>query len=229
MKRALPSWATMLAHALLLSACMDAADPRKPGPLRAVLGAAPQRGPADAWVTLVEFSDFECRFSAAEEPALRRLLASLPADVRLVYKHLPLYPAPHPYSRAAAVAAECAREQGAPPDGFFWQMHDRLFQEQADLSAPALRAYADAIAGLDGDRWAACTLTQAPLDRVLADRAQGAALAVARTPTLAINGERVVGAYSYETLRPLVDAAIASAKASGVARGEYYEVVVLGH
>jgi protein-disulfide isomerase len=217
-----------VALSLLCAACLSAPEPGKPAPLKAQLGSAPQRGPADAWVTLVEFSDFECRYSAAEEPVLRQLLAALPADVRLVYKHLPLFPAPHPDSRAAAVAAECARQQGMPPDGYFWEMHDRLFEDQADLSAPALRTYAEGISGLDVGRWAACTSTQAPLDRVLADVAQGASLAVARTPTVAINGERLVGAYSYATLRPLVDAAIAAARASGVARGVYYQEVVLG-
>jgi len=213
---------------LLLVACAVASAPEPDGPMRIVLGDSPQRGPGDAWVTLVEFADFQCPYSADEEGALQAILADLPAEVRLVYKHDPLYPLPHPDSRAAAVAAECARVQGPAPDGYFWQMHDLLFQNQADLSPSALLSYAGQISGLDTVAFSACTATQPPLARVLADQAQGLAAGADRTPTLAVNGARMVGDYAVAAIRARVDAAIMQAEASGIPRAVYYQQAVLG-
>ena len=88
--------------------------------MRVPIGDSPQRGPADAWVTIVEFADFQCPFCAREAPVLEDALAPYGADVRLVFKHFPLASI-HPYAQHAALAAECAGEQG-----MFWQMHDLL-------------------------------------------------------------------------------------------------------
>jgi protein-disulfide isomerase len=218
-----------LAAALLLAACGSPSGAgAAPGPIQVELGDSPQRGPSDAWVTVVEFSDFECPFCGAEEPALRQLLHDLPADVRLVYKHFPLYPSPHPHSRDAAVAAECARLQGAGPDGLFWAMHDVLFADQASLDPAGLRGAAEQIAGLDVSSWSACLARPEPLARVLADQALGASAGVRATPTLAINGERLEGAVGHSALRSRVDAALALARASGIARADYYQKAVLG-
>ena len=205
-----------------------AANPTAPlDPMRVPLGASPQRGPADAWVTIVEFADFECPYSAEQEPGLEQVLADLPDDVRLVYKQFPLYPL-HPDSRIAAVAAECARVQGPAPDGFFWPLHDVLLKNHDNLSAVALPSYAAQISGLDSAAWSDCIAMQAPLDRILTDQAQSELFGVRHTPTFAINGKPVVGAYADDSFRALVNRAMSKAKASGIPRGMYYQQAILG-
>ncbi len=90
--------------------------------------AAPVRGPADAWVTIVEFSDFECPFCRDAEPTLEAVVAAHPADVRLVYKE---YPLPfHDRAMPAALAADCAGQQLK-----FWEMHDLLMGGSLDDAA----------------------------------------------------------------------------------------------
>lgn len=203
--------------------CGGAAPAPPAGPLRVPVGDAPQRGPADAWVTVVEFSDFQCPFCGAAAPQVAALLADLPADVRLLYRHLPL--PQHLRAFPAAVAAECARLQGPAPDGAFWELHDLLFAHQAALGDADLAGYAAQVPGLDTAAWSACLATQPPRDRVSADRDLAAALGVGGTPTFVVNGAVVLGVGG---LRAAVDAALVAAQASGIPRGEYYDRAVLG-
>jgi len=88
------------------------------------VGSSPMSGPADAWVTIVEFSDFECPWCARVQPTLAAVLPDYGSDVRLVFKHYGF----HSYSRRTAIAAECAHAQGR-----FWQFHDLVFAGQAAL------------------------------------------------------------------------------------------------
>jgi protein-disulfide isomerase len=89
------------------------------------VGTSPVIGPADAWVTIVEFSDFGCPHCAAVQPVLDTLLLEYGSDVRLVFKNYPFLGAD---SRTAAVAAECAGAQG-----LFWGFHDLVFADQSQL------------------------------------------------------------------------------------------------
>ncbi|HRN70192.1 MAG TPA: thioredoxin domain-containing protein [Candidatus Woesebacteria bacterium] len=88
------------------------------------LGDSPSKGPTNAKVTIVEFSDFECPFCQRAFPTVQQILDTYPNDVRLVYKQLPLTNI-HPNAERAALASECARDQGK-----FWEMHDRMFDAQ---------------------------------------------------------------------------------------------------
>jgi protein-disulfide isomerase len=90
------------------------------------VGTSPSTGPADAWVTVVEFSDFQCPFCAAAKGTLRSVLSTAGSDVRHVFKHFPL--SSHAYARPTAIAAECARVQGR-----FWEFHDLVFSRQSSL------------------------------------------------------------------------------------------------
>jgi protein-disulfide isomerase len=208
-----------------LAACggSDLVAPVQTGTAKVPIGLSPQRGPADAWVTVVEFSDFECPFCGREAPVLSQLLGAYPADLRLVYKHFPL--SQHPDAVPAAVAAECAGDQGK-----FWEMHDLLFAHQTALGDQDLVGYASQL-GLDSALWDTCRTApgSAAVARVQADQALGNSIGIAATPTLVANGAVYPGAYSLDSYRPVVDAAIASAKASGVPRAKYYDTVVLGN
>ncbi len=88
------------------------------------IGNAPMTGSANAKVTIVEFSDFECPFCQKAYPTVKQILSTYPNDVKLYYKHLPLVQI-HPDAQRAAEAAQCAKAQGK-----FWQYHDKLFESQ---------------------------------------------------------------------------------------------------
>ena len=207
----------------LLVACDSGASSSASG---VPLGDSPQRGPSDAWVTVVEFSDFECPFCGLAEPNVSELLALYPDDVRVVYKHFPL--PQHAHARSAANAAECARAQGPAPDGYFWEMHDLLFANQASLGEAALAGYASRIPGLDATAWQTCFDARTYDSRVKSDASLGARIGVNGTPTFLINGERVVGAQPLPTLQAAVESARDAAIASGIPRADYYDQAVLG-
>ncbi|HLK36961.1 MAG TPA: DsbA family protein [Polyangiaceae bacterium] len=189
--------------------------------LKVPIGTSPVRGPADAWVTLVEFGDFECPACGWEEPILRNLLQEYPKDLRLVFKNFPLTDI-HPWAEGAALAAGCALPQGG-----FWQMHDLLFANQTALDAESLVIYANT-AGLDVGAWRRCMVSSPPAQVVAADLALGTSLEVDATPTFVLNGVRIVGTLSQSRFEYLINQAGTAAAATGVSRSRYYDQVVLG-
>jgi protein-disulfide isomerase len=208
------------ALALLTLACGGSSAP-SPALLKVPVGDSPQRGPSDAWVTMVEFADFECPYCRSEEPVVADLEAAYGADLRVVYKHLLAPPSVHPHAQAAAIAAECAHAQGK-----FWELHDLLFTTALDEAS--LLADAQQVSGLDVSAWQACLATAAPADRVAADVALATSLALTGTPTFVINGQEVVGAVPESNLRFVIDRARDTAVASGIPRAEYYDKAILG-
>ena len=144
---------------------------------------APVRGKADAPVTLVVFSDFECPWCAKLEPLLAQLLAANADTVRVVFKHLPL--PMHPQAEPAALAAIAAQRQGK-----FWEMHDAMFADQSALAPPQLQATAERI-GLEGAAFARCLADPATVRTVDADLRLGATVGVNGTPTFYVNGRPV--------------------------------------
>jgi len=144
-------------------------------------------GPADAPVTLVEYGDFECPFCGMAYPDLKEIRARLGSQLRFVYRH---FPRPeHPHARHAAEAAESAAAQGAD---HFWQMHDRLFEQQQALDDDHLVRYAAEL-GLDVERFRHDLAQHTFLKRVQRDLDGGVRSGVHGTPTLFINGERYQG------------------------------------
>jgi protein-disulfide isomerase len=146
----------------------------------------PARGRADAKVTVVEFSDFQCPFCSRAVPAVKELEKEFGAEVRVVWKHLPL--SFHPNAMPAAIAAEAARQQGK-----FWEMHDKLFAGQQSLSEASYLGFAAEL-GLDAGRFRKALGDPATRARVEEDARAAAAAGVTGTPTFLVNGERVVGA-----------------------------------
>jgi protein-disulfide isomerase len=148
------------------------------------------RGGADAAVTLLEYGDFECPFCGQAEVVVRELLSSFGADLRYVWRHLPLNDV-HP--RAEAAAAQ----------GRYWEMHDRLLADQELLD---LGRHAEEI-GLDMERFWDDLTRHRQLERIAEDVASADASGVAGTPTFFINGRRHFGAYDVDTLTAAVKAA----------------------
>lgn len=96
----------------------------KPNPVEVVTGQAPSFGSANAKVTIVEFSDFECPYCARTLSTIQTIVKTYKQDVRIVFKHFPLTSI-HPNAQKAAEATVCAQKQGK-----FWDMHDKIFQSQ---------------------------------------------------------------------------------------------------
>jgi protein-disulfide isomerase len=199
-----------------------AAEPVKPAPPFAAdddrvhgipVGSSPVRGPSDAWVTIVAFTDYQCPFCGRVQQTLRDLQERNP-DVRVVVKHLPL---PfHVQAHPAAVAAECAHEQGR-----FWQVHDALYAEQRDLAGFLAQETWEQY-GLDAGAMRACIDGSHAKTIVDEDAAFAAAIHASATPTFYVNGRKVTGAQPLEQFQAAVDVARAAAKASGAAAADYY-------
>ncbi|MBM4344682.1 MAG: thioredoxin domain-containing protein [Deltaproteobacteria bacterium] len=145
------------------------------------IGTSPVRGPADAKVKIVEFSDFECPFCRRAIVPLEKLRAHYQA--LLCYKFYPLKLS-HPNAEGAARAAWAAHQQGK-----FWEMHDTLFANQDKLDWPAVQSYAKKL-GLDGKKFAADVQSEASKAAVAADEKAGEVAGVDGTPTFYVNGRR---------------------------------------
>ncbi|HEV3230589.1 MAG TPA: Na+/H+ antiporter NhaA [Solirubrobacteraceae bacterium] len=158
------------------------------------------RGPEDAPVTLVEYGDFECPYCGQAEQVIRELLSSLGADVRYVWRHLPLNDV-HRDAQMAAEATEAAAAQGK-----FWEMHDTLLSHQDALQPRDLAAYAEQL-GLDRERFIDELRRREYASRVSEDVASADESGVSGTPTFFINGRRHYGVYDIDTLRTAVRAA----------------------
>jgi len=153
---------------------------------------SPSLGPANAPVTLVEFSDFECPVCRSLHDALRGLLPNYP-QLRVVFKDYPLEQI-HPWARTAALAGRCAYQQ-AP--AAFWKMYDLIYDSQDVISAEnAWGKMTDfaAQSGLNADAFKACMASPEAGAAVDASRANGVQLEVGSTPTMFVNGRRIVGA-----------------------------------
>jgi protein-disulfide isomerase len=157
----------------------------------------PVRGNPKAPVTIVLFSDFQCPFCARVGPTLEEAQRTYGDKVRVVWKHQPL---PfHPNALPAAKAAEAAREQGK-----FWQMHDRLFSSQRELSPDAYERFAREI-GLDLRRFQESVRSGQGQARIEDDQRLAARIGAQATPTMFVNGEKVEGAVPFATLKAVID------------------------
>jgi len=171
------------------------------------LAGAPVKGPAQAPVTVVEFSDFQCPACQRMNPNLVRLRETFGDKVRIAFRQFPLTSI-HPQAFQAAEAALCAGEQGK-----FWPMHDALFADQGKLGEGDLKARARTL-GLDAERFDRCLATGQFRDEVEADVAAGQGLGVTGTPTLFINGRPVQllsGTPLYDQLARVVEDELARA------------------
>lgn len=148
----------------------------------------PRRGRADARVTIVEFSDFQCphcrTFHVDILPALRSLYGD---EVRWVFVNK-FYTNAHPYAEIAAIGGECAERQGK-----FWEYADYVFAHQDDLGQDLVEEVAGEI-GLDQASYSQCLSGRETASEVAADDAEANRLGVDGTPYFYVNGQRVLGA-----------------------------------
>lgn len=161
----------------------------------------PARGPKDAPITIVEFSEYQCPFCARVTPTLKALEQKYAGKIRLVYKDFPLQN--HLQAPKAAEAAHCAGDQGK-----YWELHDRMFANQSLLQVPELKKHAAAV-GLDQAKFDQCLDGGTHAARVQEDVAYGNAMGVSSTPTLYINGRLVSGAQPQALFEGIIEEELA--------------------
>lgn len=171
-------------------------------------GTSPSIGPADAPVTIIEFSDFQCpycdKFYSDTEQAL---LDKYAGKVRFVYKQFPLNSI-HPQAQKASEASLCAADQNK-----FWEYHHQLFDTQSTWSGKAnandqFKAFA-ADLNLDTNRFNNCLDSDVKAAEVEADLTQGSEFGVSGTPGFFINGINLGGAYPLATFEQIIDEQLA--------------------
>ena len=216
MRRFKSSFVFVLALTSALVACGTTNE--LPPDCAPVIAESPTRGPEEAWVTVVEFADFQCPYCGRVVPTLREVDAERPDEVRWVFKHLPL--SMHPRALPASIAAECAHEQDR-----FWPMYDTLYSHQNALSDSALESHAKA-AGVDLEAWRTCLDSDRPKEVIANDRKQAVDAEVQATPTFFVNGKPLVGALPLADFVDAVDEARKKAKRSGLEPAEYYDELV---
>lgn len=150
-----------------------------------------------ASVVVIEYSDFECPFCSRFHPTMKELVDEYGDDIVWVYRHFPL--SFHPEAKSAALASECANEQGK-----FWEYADGLFDNQEDLGDDLFVELASQL-DLNIDQFTDCVDKDEYKSKVSSDYSSGVAAGVSGTPATFVNGEKVSGAVPYETLKELVD------------------------
>lgn len=159
------------------------------------------KGDANAPVTIVEFSDFECPFcSRYAKEIYPKIIAKYveTGKVKYVFRDFPL--SFHQNARKAAEAAECAGEQGK-----YWEMHDRLFSEGVSGSVPSFKEYAKEL-GLNRGEFNECLDSGKMGPEVNKDFTDGQKSGVRGTPAFFINGELVSGAQPFENFEKIIEA-----------------------
>ena len=163
----------------------------------------PSLGPADAAVTIVEFSDFECPYCKRAHPTVERILKEYGDRIRFVYRD---YPLPnHPRAIPASKAARCAGEQDR-----YWEYHTDLMSGTGDLSDGDLTRRAEAME-LDMEAFNSCVASDRHDAKVRAGLQDGARVGVSGTPAFFINGRLLSGAQPYEAFRKILDDELARA------------------
>jgi len=165
------------------------------------------QGPENAEVTLVEYGDYECPHCGRAYPIVQQVQKHFGKRLRLVFRNFPLSEM-HPHAEPAAEVAEFAGEQGK-----FWEMHDRLFENQARLGEALFLELCEKL------KLSTAALHQALEQktfegRVRADFKGGVRSGVNGTPTFFINGQRHDASFDFETLVSAIDRAMGRAKSA---------------
>lgn len=167
------------------------------------MGHLPVKGDANAKVTMVEFSDFECPFCGKFYSETYGQLVKEYVDtgkMKIYYRHYPL--SFHPKAVPLALASECANDQDA-----FWAMHDKIFENAATVATASddtIKGWAVEL-GLDASSFNTCYDAKTHQAKIDEDFAAGGAVGVSGTPTFYINGKQLVGAQPLSAFKAIID------------------------
>ena len=170
----------------------------EPHRVRVKVEGAFAKGPKDAPITIVEFSDFQCPYCRTVVATVKEVMRQYSGRVKWVYRDFPIVGL-HPQAPKAAEAARCAGEQGK-----FWEYHDLLFDHQAQATTADFKRFADQLQ-LDQKSFAQCLDSGKHQAAVQSDVEEGARLGITGTPSFFINGRFLVGAQPLETFRKVID------------------------
>ncbi|MDP1889374.1 MAG: thioredoxin domain-containing protein [Gemmatimonadaceae bacterium] len=157
------------------------------------------KGPENAKVTLIAYSDFECPYCLNHKATVDQVVENYGDDVRVVFRHFPL--SFHPEAEKAAEASECAAEQGK-----FWEMHDKIFaaNEAGTMSVNKWKEEAKKL-GLNTTKFNDCLDSGKYASNISDEAASGSAAGVEGTPATFVNGELVSGALPYDQFKQIID------------------------
>lgn len=185
-------------------------DPFKAVMEKINLEGRPAKGPKDAKVTIVEYSDFQCPFCTRGYTTIEtQVLKEYGDKVRFVYKHFPL--GFHKWAEPGAVAVECAADQNADA---YWKLYAYLFENQKDINPQNLKDKSKEVLAptkIDMAKWEACFDGNKTVERVRADMEEGQSVGVTGTPGFIINGRLVSGAQPFERFKAIIDDELARA------------------
>jgi protein-disulfide isomerase len=179
-------------------------DPSKEVMEKISLKGEPHKGPENAKVTIVEYSDFQCPFcSKGYQTVEKQVLANYGDKVKFYYKN---YPLPfHPWAKKGAIAAACAKEQ--KPEAF-WKLYSFWFENQGQVTADNVKDKATDVlkdTGIDMAKWTDCFDNQKTAAKVDAEMQEGSSVGVRGTPGFIINGRLISGAQPYENFKNVID------------------------
>ncbi len=160
-------------------------------------GDAPSKGPANAPVTIVEFSDFQCPFCGRARPTVKQIIETYGDKVRYVFRDFPL--SFHKQSLKAHEAAQCANDQGK-----YWEMNTKLFESQTQLDVDNLKKYAKDL-GIDAKAFDQCLDSGKFTKKIQSSIDYGSSVGVSGTPSFFVNGIPVSGARSFADFKQLID------------------------
>jgi protein-disulfide isomerase len=164
----------------------------------------PTRGPENAPIEIIEFSDFQCPYCESAFSTVNQVLKTYGDRIRFTYRHYPL--ANHPRARPAAEASECAAEQGK-----FWEFHDRLFGDQARLGDADFKQHAAQL-GLDTAQFNACVDSHKYQAQIDVDVRAANDAGISGTPAFYINGRMLSGAQPFEAFKRIIEEELANAR-----------------
>ncbi|MCX4243234.1 DsbA family protein [Paraliomyxa miuraensis] len=185
------------------------------------VGDAYVKGSAEALVTIVEWSDFQCPYCSRVTPTMTQLLKDYGDEVRVAFKHNPL--GFHPNAMPAAKAAEAAGKQGK-----FWEMHDKLFENQKALTDENYVAWAGEL-GLNVEQFKKDMADPALEKKITAQQQEGATLGARGTPAFFVNGRFISGAQPVENFKKLIDEEKVKAQkllTGGTPKAQVYDKVI---
>ncbi len=184
----------------------------------------PQKGPDDALVTIVEYSDFECPFCSRVEPTVTKIMEEYGKDVRVVWKNNPL-----PFHKNAGPAAQASLEAYAQGGNKkFWAMHKLLFENQRALSRENLEKFASQL-GLNMTKFKQALDTNKHQSTIDKHQASARSVGAMGTPSFFINGRNLRGAQPFPAFKSVIDEELKKARAlvaKGTPRNKLYTSIV---
>jgi protein-disulfide isomerase len=161
----------------------------------------PVEGPANARVTIIEYTDIQCPYCKRAQDTIRQVMAAYPKDVKLVSK---AYPLPfHNRARPSAEAIFCAKDQGK-----YWEYREKAFASNPKLEDSDLSQIAKDL-GLNMKKWDKCVQSHAYASRIDADIAAGQDVGVQGTPHFFVNNQVINGAQPFEAFKTVIDQELA--------------------